>query len=515
MIHAPEGVGKTTAVMANHDKFAQGKASLYAFASYDIAEEKCSIFNEVNKNGPYRGVVIYSWSPLYRHAATELKLRPITTTDAAENGYKSLFQMIGGNQPEALKLVRRFCRETWMDIGDKVPVFFSVHDVAYHWGEFSTTRKLWSCKKSTEVGEKFLLSPEMDATEISLLVHDEASVDTFLSIIPKHVYQIAERIKVKSRNIRDCFLAYSAGVKRWSKENTPTFDEMCRISWALSDYQPVRVSGRGSYPDLYHQINPNNHSGYLSLYATDSPNSIGDWMIARKKWYVSGNDYIAQRIIILTTEELPVACCPSDIEIVRFSAPCIQKDTVHVMLDRSVNSERIQEVVSSACNTISEATGSLLKIVSNCHGGVYTHLGVKGSDKLTGKDILQTCMFSAPYRHEFLCALNDYLGRDDCVSLDHIDSINQTCGRNLGFRSDGIAKNFLLINRQLWNLIQASPARAHLRYAANLIWDADERKVARRKASGKHSSNSGRYSGSDYYAPIQYNYESTSGDQFE
>lgn len=500
LVHAPEGAGKTTSIMLHHHEFAAGGVSMYAFASYDIAREKAAQFNRLHAGSRYQAVLIESWSKLYGMCAEQRACPTLSAADAAKAGFPNLFEMVRLRQPEVLELMQRYCETVWEMVGVKIPAFFAVHDVAHLWLHHSPTRMIWSRAfwRSMNLRDAAALAE----TKLSLLVHDEASIDTFLSVIPAYLHRFAAKVAAKAKDVAELHQAYLAGIMTWKGPNKPSFEQVRRIIHRLSAYETVSVTGRGSYPDLYREINPHANDGYLSLYGADAPNAVGDWMIARNNWWRREDEVVAERIVILTTEELPSVCCPGDFEIARFYAPALPRDAVKVIRKRNLNRDGLVEIAGEVHERLVLEMRSTIRIVSNCLDGITTHAAAKGSDQFTGQHILQTAMFASPCRHEQLCALNDYLGREDCVILDHVDTINQTCGRNLGFRGDGRAAHYLLINRQLWALIESSPARNHLRYAVDASMDAEERRSVRRTVAKRRVVTPGLYDGSGYDAPI-------------
>ena len=66
--------------------------------------------------------------------------------------------------------------------------------------------------------------------------------------------------------------------------------------------------------------------------------------------------------------------------------------------------------------------------------------------------------------HEELLILNAYTGRDDCVLLSHMDSFNQTCGRNMGYRRRVGAKHFVILNPNLFVFLVKHGAFSYARY---------------------------------------------------
>lgn len=481
LLQAPEGAGKTTAAMRHHDAFARGRRSLYAFGSYDLAAEKCAEFNDRHSGDRYFGMVIHSWTQLYAMCADHLGYPILTTADAARRNLPSLFVLVSIAQPEVLTSIATHVAAVRANAGERTPVFFTVHDVAHGWLGNSPTRMIWS---TAFWRSKNLRDPDARAeTALAFLLHDEVKVETFLDIIPARLHRLAKQVANAGPTLSARAKGYMTAMAQWRGGGKPSFDVVRQIISRLDSYQPITVSGRGSYPTLHRQINPHASDAYLSLYAADGPTAVREWMVAQKRWYRDGDEWVADRILFLTTEALPVACCPDEIGVLPLRFPNLPSCPISVIPSQGFNGVRLEEVLGKVHDDLTTGTRSRIRIVSNCVEEITTHAAAKGSNALAGQNILQTAMFSAPFRHEQMCALNDFLGRDDCVLLDHIDTINQTAGRNLGFRWDGQARHYLLINRHLWALIQSSPARNALRYDPQEDLSVDERRNRKRGAA--------------------------------
>jgi hypothetical protein len=86
-----------------------------------------------------------------------------------------------------------------------------------------------------------------------------------------------------------------------------------------------------------------------------------------------------------------------------------------------------------------------------------THAAARGSNKLIGKDVMQTMTFMTPEEFEKQEALNAWTGLDCLIRHRHIDEFNQTAGRNLGFRKRGEVRHTLMVNRRLIKLLEGAP----------------------------------------------------------
>ena len=105
-----------------------------------------------------------------------------------------------------------------------------------------------------------------------------------------------------------------------------------------------------------------------------------------------------------------------------------------------------------------------------------THAKARGANALIGCNVLQTCTYLSPGEYDLHQALNAWTGRTDLVSFRHIDEINQSAGRNLGFRRTDDARHILLINLRLYDTFILTGAFAGLRYDISLQVANQQRK---------------------------------------
>ena len=71
--------------------------------------------------------------------------------------------------------------------------------------------------------------------------------------------------------------------------------------------------------------------------------------------------------------------------------------------------------------------------------------------------------------------INRVFGLNAAIRLRHVDEINQTAGRNLGFRHDGSVEHHLVIGWSLYGEIERV-LYAECRYELTLIEDAERRR---------------------------------------
>lgn len=184
LICAPEGIRKTSSLFADHQRL-QGALelqtrsipSMYAFADYEAAEDKCRAFNEVQEQrrpskAVYYGVVLPSFSKAYKEARATLGLGEITAEMAAGAGYANLWDAVATIQPMVMGELKARDRRMWNEIGSRKPVFFTVHDVAQRWTLTTPTRLMWAenfwIGRMDDAGHKRACRK---ATALGLLVH--------------------------------------------------------------------------------------------------------------------------------------------------------------------------------------------------------------------------------------------------------------------------------------------------------------------------------------------------------
>jgi hypothetical protein len=147
LIRGAEGLGKTSTLLNNHHKIIQRieapgdpALALYAFGDYLTAEAKCSDFNNAQEGNGFVGVVLLSFAEAYRRVCKDLRLAPISLSDAAKRGYSSLWTAVKAHQPAVMQAFKAMHFEIWATVGDARLVGFTVHQVLHAWEHQSPTR---------------------------------------------------------------------------------------------------------------------------------------------------------------------------------------------------------------------------------------------------------------------------------------------------------------------------------------------------------------------------------------
>jgi hypothetical protein len=507
MVVGPEGVGKTSVLMALHHEFVadlerrrESTLAMYVFDDYADAATKCTAFNDVQAANGFIGVVIPSFSRAYEEECAALGITAISTGEAAHRGFTSRWKAISALQPSIIERLRARCTSLWASIGDKKPVFFSVHQVAHEWRKSTPSRLMWSRAFWEEwADDKERLDACRKETKLGLLVHDEAKAETIVDMQPFEIVQWVEDLVnsdtevwcAEWRPLPSLLASYEAFVAERGDpvvagNSTPiTFEEVRRIEevgYSLWDHVETADSGEyGCRPAS--NDNGGEEDGDTperrDIYAARHGRS---WGVSSRHWWRGAAD----RVVLLTTEAVPTALArvaDSSWAVFELETPNVPRDTVEVHASRFVRGDNLATICADFRD---EHPDDDFVIISNrvaMMTETVTHAGARGSNDLIGRNVMQTMTFMTPGEYERLQALNAWTGRSDLVSLRHVDEFNQSAGRNLGFRRRGEVKHVLLVNRRLFGLlVGAAGALTHSRYDMRLHLDADERYEIKRAA---------------------------------
>lgn len=481
LIQAGEGASKTSTIMRHHpwivyhlgrlDRNATyPRQSLYAFASYTEAEAKCADFNRLHAGSDYIGIVLPSFSRAYEDACRELRTPLITQEQAAQQNYSSVWAAVAAQQPMVIDWLRDEHQNRWSKIAQRQPVWFTVHQVAHGWHTSSPTR-LIAAKSFWSLDERDRAEQCRAETHLSLLVHDEVKHSTFAAMARDEHKQWVDSLRSSaSRHWSKLDLsARVAAFRNLSGVLPPPagLDFQKASNWAgVRDWSLVITADTGEYAsdfkdrDIYQPCHGNR------------------WACSARRWW---RDADAQRVVFLTTEEVPTAVAERadrSISIWRLDAPSLPRDLLDVHPERGITGKNLSKKIDKWRSMY----GDDWFAVSNKLGGApnsMTHARARGSNALIGRKIVQTMTFITPDEYEELQALNAWCGRDDLVLLRHIDECNQTAGRNLGFRHRPGSQHALLINPTLMRLIE--PALGYSRYNFRIHESENQRRTIKRK----------------------------------
>ena len=86
--------------------------------------------------------------------------------------------------------------------------------------------------------------------------------------------------------------------------------------------------------------------------------------------------------------------------------------------------------------------------------GVATHKRARGSNEYTNQDLLSFYNAISPDEFALLGALNSKLKRDDMVKLHYVDLVEQSVGRNRGFRGEQRRDHIAVFPYRLYRYIE-------------------------------------------------------------
>jgi hypothetical protein len=476
----PEGVGKTSTLFAEYHQLQTGKPGMFAFADYKAAEEKCRDFNAAQSSNGFIGVVLESFSEVYKAECDQRGLTPFTAASAGKAGCSSVWNAVKRDQKAIVAALKKHNETLWAQIGDKQPVFFVVHQVAQLWRENTMTRKLWA-PKAWENGAKSFddgnhIAECCAALDIGLLVHDELKISSIVEMRPLAVLRWVLTLQNSAPKAwNGVRVPLSVGFKSYeefvAENGFPTadgkltevsFDDVRKIAAIdASRWRRATTADSGFY-DLHRRSNKEDH---LDIYAERAGRQ---WVVASRDWW----NGVADRVVLLTTEAVLTAVvrwADPDFAIHELDTPKLARDVVDVRLDNKVRGKNLGAVVEKFI-----AANAGWKVISNKVADrvdAMNHTCARGFNGFIGCDVVQTMTFITPDEFEQLEALNALCGRSDLVGLRHIDEFNQSAGRNLGFRKvTGNERHVLLLSGSLWDRLKVAPeVRAHSRYGMRAV----------------------------------------------
>ncbi|MGK7871573.1 hypothetical protein [Falsiroseomonas sp. E2-1-a20] len=489
-VRGPEGSGKSSALFAEHHRIIERieapgdpQLALYGFGDYRTAVEKCTDFNEAQRANGFIGVLLPSFSEAYARACAELSLAPLSQGEAARRGYSSLWAAVKATQPEVMESFKSRHTEMWASVGDSRLVGFTVHPVLHNWQRESPTRTMWARSFWEDAhNEAERRERAFRETALGLAVHDEVRVESIVEMQPLEVLQWVKRAceahePARGRvGIDRQHAAFQAFVRESGPPTIGTevwelsFDDFRRMaSAAFGAWTQVTTRSSGEY-EVEQEAEAGGDGDRPDIYAARHGRV---WAIQPRMWW----NGLAIHVIALTTEALPTAVArradPSW-SVFELDAPSPDRGDLQVHAVRGVTARNLSRLCEEWRDRL-DLPGAW--VVSNRVASLsnsMSHARARGSNELIGTDIIQTMAFMSPDEYERVQALNAWMRRSDACLLRHIDELNQTSGRNLGFRGRAGCQNHLLVNPRLFALLLEG-AVIHSRYGLVLHLDRGQR----------------------------------------
>jgi hypothetical protein len=438
LISAPEGIRKTSSLFADHHRI-QGAlqaqtgavASMYAFADYKAAEQKCADFNAAQEGrrhsgSAYYGVVLPSFSKAYEQACDALGWMPLTEEDAAGLDCPNLWTAVADHHSEVLDLFKSRNKAMWAEINGRRPVFFTVHDVAQKWKLTTPTRVMWA--RDFWIGrmeDNLHVRDCRRSLNLGLLVHDEVVADNLVALYRAEVLDWVDGLRTGDPKVwgghRAALHHQVESFKRYAAVTPMPIiaGSVCPISF--NEAREIVGLGRVDWDAVTTQWSGEYQAPDADREATDIyADRMGRrWRVAPKGWWQG----VAERVVVLTTEAVPTAVARRiDLgwTILELDTPLLERHCVDVHPQRGVTGPKLLNVVKRYRSTPEASSRTIISNKVKALANTVTHMAARGSNDYIGQDLAQTMTFLTPDEVEKLEALNAWTGHD-CQTASNRD----------------------------------------------------------------------------------------------
>lgn len=479
ILTAPEGISKTTTIINDFHRIDMAvngdhRPTMFAFGDYANAIEKAEYFNQRWAGSRHFAIVWRSWSRWYRDICGELGREVLTDAAAMAQGL-TLWRLIERAQPDVRREFEQQHRDLWQQIGDRHPVIMTVHDVAHRWGQFGRTRQLFDrgyFERNVHDGEA------RNRSALSCLIHDEVSVNNLVHVLTDREMSWLNDLQQASGDIwSEARMAqqHQAYARHVEKKGSEGIDFHRAREMMSLPFDEVTLRRTDEYPPF-----PRG-----DRYACGGERMF----VGRRNWWMEGPDRkLADRMLFLTTEAVPTCVAEKafDGDILCTSPTHLRlgKDAISVGSWKGIRSKHIDDVTRDY-HDLDGWTIIANKLQGDIENGM-THAAARGRNDLAFQSIVQVATMLDQDHYRAVQALNAWAGRDDLVLMTHVDQINQTAGRNRGFRRQPGTEHHLLINPTLYRALMSSPAAMsglRYRFEVNLTRNQKRKAQEQRKAA--------------------------------
>jgi len=497
LVQSAEGLGKTTAlmkalpeIMPELDQIALAglsadnqrgikaelsRPSAFGFTSYDLAEEKAAEFNRLNRESRFRGIVMPSFTRMYEDACRLVGEVPVASPSwAAMQGHDNLATAIQSIQPGVWVIMQRQHSDVFRSGGSwgmRRNVYFVPHQTLH---QASTSPLagafLHPSFFSVEPNEWWRFAEEM---RFRVVVHDEVPTEALVAMHRAPEVEWCMGLFEKHPDV------WVGGHGRLS-EKYGTFNNYQRSRGALVTFESVLEIHRAGYDQSDSRV-----VAPYEKYGGDGPlykETHGAlWYARRRAWWHN----LADRTALLTTERLPTEVIrghksdsgEAEFEVLTLQSSGLRSGQISVHVRPRCQSEDAEQIRDDLRDLAGDPS---MFVVSNKLGGsdqTASHKAVLGSNDLVGQSVGQIVFHKPPEEYERLQILNHLSGLAAAIRLSHVDQINQTAGRNLGFRqvSDRGVKHHLAIGLSLWAGLDQT-LYDECRYDLQIVEDAELRR---------------------------------------
>lgn len=465
LLKAPEGIGKSSAFIHGMDRLiaaVQGDV-VFVSPSYRQAEEKLDEFNRYWAGSRIRGFLMESVSHLYERVAASIGVKPITRTRALELGYESWLRCIEEQQPEVFRGMLS-CRAELLRLRENQDhvVLFGVHDIvrqfrfaplswAFYTPEFDA---VWR----GEGEEGLSIEGLARKSQPRLVIYDELTAKDLLDVHRRdHVEWVRGRQRSRqgwdNLNQIERYAAYREDIAKHPCEDLTweRFAEIASLGFGREDARRVNID---------HELPFDDRNG---MYAQ----THGDLVYVKQRAWWNWFGYV----VMLTTEQLPTEIIrkidksarqtrtgdrDDRFVVLEFDLPGEHQDVVYLEPNRLCKKATLGELERLYRERYPE-----IQVVSDMldQPEVRTHYSTRGMNDLSEKDIIAFYTAIDPQQFWELAAINSAFDLRCAVRLTYVDRLNQTTGRNRGYRGghdrEHIAVMSLRLKRWLYPFLLA------------------------------------------------------------
>jgi len=482
-----EGAGKSSSILSKiitEDEPDEG-VIMVASKSYEQAEEQCNSFNDRYAGSIYRGIVVHSFSNMYK--ALTNKDDRLTLAETNAMGYASLQEAVYARAGAIVEELEAYKREIWEQLGSvettikgrtyslrgRRPVFFVAHKTAQNWNIEGGTRmwlhpdyREYVTQKNQGRHDQNLHKEIYNAFALQWLIHDEVSIEDIIEKHPAHMVEWCQNLVARQPD--------------WSRK--PAQEKQRLFNVAQRDYPKEAISF-----EIFTAIIAAKFTDDDLYIADPTVEPFGDSKsdksmyrrIARKQWYVKPKPWWREpnhRLTLLTTER----CIFTGLEVLRerdiqngkAAMSLFDLDAPRIFAHDKIQVERHFDKRARSKISVSDtkdiqrladelsAKHSGCEIISNVARGknITTHEKAKGSNRFGGPGSTTIAIYNMlnATQYEERLIENAFFGRNDMVRLSYVDLFNQTSGRTLGFRHHDGSRSISVMSRRLWKQIGIS-----------------------------------------------------------
>jgi len=414
-----------------------------ASISYAQSFEKFEAFKR-SSNMP--AVFLRSASKYYSLACEELEEKPVSIYDG------SLIEYASNYQPNVFARMIEMRNEAWN--GNKIDecMIFTVHALHKTW--LKSLKAIAFLHPDFDIAQiddsKYLMGLKNDLKPAYLL-YDEIAPTDLIEFLTQEQYEAIKRMQNSLDWDKATTTEKHYAYYKLTGEEQDTVSAHVAVNVNLSDYEQITLDFNKEPFGKDNSKNVNDHI-YKSYDGQPA-------YIHKQEWF----KYAADHVAITTTETLPMLISEKlGIKTLNFMPIDKQTEIPFIKHDKA-HKEGLKELARD----VNEAFPGIFIVTNHASSltlpNVCTHQGVQGSNLLSETDIAQIQMMISPQQYAYLNALAAGIELASPIKHFYMDIINQTIGRNKGYRDTG-HKHILIIHPYLSLYLQLEELSRSSRY---------------------------------------------------